>query len=151
MNQANKESIDRTSGSGVFGRDPDTIMALTQHMEQDAVVAEFNLRNFPPLESFTVRWDNWLFRRCDLDPARLKKKVGRPSSHSANTVLSVLGDQDLLSSELKAQCNRAGIGDTLYYQLFAELKEAGRVHKSAINNRWEQIRLGNNVDGVLVD
>src|SRR5580704_2979574 len=75
-NQAGKESIDRTSGSGVFGRDPDTIMTLTQHMEQDAVVAEFNLRNFPPMESFTVRWDNLLFRRCDLDPTRLVGCVG---------------------------------------------------------------------------
>jgi hypothetical protein len=126
-------------------------MALTQHMEQDVVVAEFNLRNFPAMDSFTVRWDNWLFRRCDLDPTRLKKKAGRPSNHTADSVLRVLGDQDLLSSELKAQCNKAGIGDTLYYELFAELKKSGRVHKSNLDKKWEQIRLGNNVDGVLLN
>jgi hypothetical protein len=103
------------------------------------------------MESFTVRWDKWLFRRCDLDPTRLKKKSGRPSSHNANSVLAVLGDQDLLSSELKAQCNKVGIGDTQYYELFAAPKKSGRVHKSALDNKWERIRLGNNVDGVLLN
>jgi len=35
--------------------------------------------------------------------------------------------------------------------LFAELKKSGRVHKSNLDKKWEQIRLGNNVDGVLLN
>lgn len=33
-NQAKKDSMDRISGSGVFARDPDTIMTITQHARE---------------------------------------------------------------------------------------------------------------------
>lgn len=143
-NQAGKESIDRTSGSGVFGRDPDTIMTLTQHEEQNAVVAEFNLRNFPPKDSFTVEWENWLFRRSDLDPSRLKKRVGRPSHHSVNDLLTILGEQDLLSTEWAAQCKEAGICGSVFYTLFAELRKSGRIHQCAMDKKWEIVRIETN-------
>src|SRR5262249_43262982 len=35
-NQAGKESIDRIGGSGAFARDPDTILVMTKHEEDDA-------------------------------------------------------------------------------------------------------------------
>ena len=142
-NQANKESIDRTSGSGVFGRDPDTIMTLTQHEEQSAVVAEFNLRNFPPMESFTVGWDNWLFRRCDLDPNRLKKKAGRTIIHTAQDLLNILADQELTSTEWLAQCKEKYISNGSFYTLLAELKKSELVHKCEWNSKWEVVQTGN--------
>ena len=74
--------------------------------------------------------------------AAKQEEAGRPSNHTADYLLPVfLGDQDLLSSELKAQCNRAGIGDTMYYELFAELKKSGRVHKSALDRKWEKVEV----------
>ncbi len=35
-NQAGKEAMDRIGGSGVFGRDPDTIITLTKHQREGA-------------------------------------------------------------------------------------------------------------------
>lgn len=55
-NAAGKEAMDRISGSGVFARDPDTIMTLTRHEDDDVFVVDSVLRNSPPIPSFAVRW-----------------------------------------------------------------------------------------------
>ena len=63
--QADKKSMDRMSGSGVFARDPDAIVSLTDHSEEDCYVAECTLRNFAPIQAFGLRWD---FPLLDYDP-----------------------------------------------------------------------------------
>jgi hypothetical protein len=92
-NQSAKEAIDRISGSGVFARDPDSIMVLTRHEQDGAFTVETILRNFKPLEPFVIRWDFPLFRRDDsLDPARLKQpKAGRPTVYTEATIIEHLG------------------------------------------------------------
>ena len=73
-NQADKDALDRISGSGVFARDPDTIMGLTAHEEDGCFTVHSALRNFPNLEPFVVEWDFPLFKnRDDLNPNSLKK------------------------------------------------------------------------------
>jgi RecA-family ATPase len=70
--QANKESIDRVSGSGVYGRDPDSILNFTRHEEAGAFVVEADLRNLPPMEPFALKWAYPLMVRDDcLNPAKL--------------------------------------------------------------------------------
>src|SRR5262249_28155954 len=76
-NQAAKESSDRISGSGVFARDPDSILVMTAHEKERCFTVEATLRNFKPIEPFVVRWDYPLMRRDDsLDPRRLKQAKG---------------------------------------------------------------------------
>src|SRR5208282_4805856 len=76
-NQAGKEAIDRISGSGVFARDPDTILNFTRHEETDAFTVDATLRNFKPIAPLCVRWQYPLMRRDEsLDPAKLKKVGG---------------------------------------------------------------------------
>jgi hypothetical protein len=73
-NQALKESIDRIGGSGVFARDPDSILTMTAHAEEECFTVETTLRNFPPLDPFVLRFEWPLFRRAEeLDPAALKQ------------------------------------------------------------------------------
>ena len=60
-NQAGKEAIDRISGSGVFARDPDSILNFTRHEEAEAFTIELTLRNFKPVAPFCV---SWLSRSC---------------------------------------------------------------------------------------
>lgn len=77
-NQSAKESIDRIGGSGVFARDPDAILTLTAHTEEDAFTCEPTLRNHAPHDPFVLRWKWPLMRRDDnLDPAALKKPQSR--------------------------------------------------------------------------
>jgi hypothetical protein len=76
--QASKQAIDRMSGSGVFARDPDTIIPMTRHADEDAFVVEPILRNFPPIKPFVLRWEFPLMQPADdLDPGELKQAVGR--------------------------------------------------------------------------
>jgi len=91
--QSRKESIDRISGSGVFARDPDSLLMFTKHEADDAFTVEATLRNFAPLPSFVVRWEHPMMRRDDsLDPSRLKRVVGRRKSHDPLELLKAVED-----------------------------------------------------------
>lgn len=77
-NQAAKKKEDRISGSGVFARDPDTIITMTEHVEDLALSIEFILRNHPPQPSFVISWAHPLFVvDPDLNPEDLKAEPGR--------------------------------------------------------------------------
>jgi hypothetical protein len=74
-NQADKNPMDRSSGSGVHARDPDTIIVFTRHKEENAYTVDFFLRCYPEVPSFVVRWDFPLMvRDNNLDPKELLKK-----------------------------------------------------------------------------
>jgi len=73
-NQAAKEAIDRIGGSGVFARDPDSILTMTPHEEEECFTVDATLRNFPPCAPFVVHWEWPIFVRDEMaDPEQLKK------------------------------------------------------------------------------
>jgi len=73
-NAAAKQAIDRISGSGVFARDPDTIITATPHEEEDCFTVDMILRNFPPPGGFAIRWRYpRMVRDASLDPENLRK------------------------------------------------------------------------------
>jgi hypothetical protein len=55
--QDGKDSLDRSSGSGVFGRDPDTIITMTKHKKDDCRTVDVTVRNYKAVESFVVKWN----------------------------------------------------------------------------------------------
>ncbi len=68
-NSKKKSAIDRMSGSGVFARDADTMILLSNHEEPNCFTVEIVLRNLPPQDSFVVEREFPLFvKRTDLDP-----------------------------------------------------------------------------------
>jgi len=95
-NQAAKEAIDRVSGSGVFSRDPDSIINFTRHEEENAFTVEPILRNLPPVNPFVVRWQYPLMVLDDtLDPECLKQPSGggRAKEHSLVEMLATIRDR----------------------------------------------------------
>lgn len=101
-NQSAKESIDRISGSGVFARDPDTLLIFTRHEEADCFTVEPTLRNFPPIEPFVVRWDYPLMKLDEtLDPLKLKKTGGRVKKFTIEHLAEVLGEVPCSTSALE--------------------------------------------------
>jgi hypothetical protein len=126
-NQAAKIAIDRVSGSGVFARDPDSLLNFTAHDEGEGYyTVDATLRNFPPMESFVVHWSFPLFeRRNDLNPAALKGPAGRPAKYTAEQVLGAL--QDGMSGTDWQEAS--GIPRTTFFRLRRELEEAGKVEK----------------------
>lgn len=94
-NASQKETIDRISGSGVFARDPDSLLIFTKHEAEDAFAVEPILRNFPPVEPFVVRWQFPLMQRdADLDPAALKQRAGRKKVHDPVKLLAAIANND---------------------------------------------------------
>jgi RecA-family ATPase len=101
-NQAGKESIDRIGGSGVFARDPDVILTMTPHEEDDAHVIDLTLRALPPVPSFVVRWADTIFvTDRDADPARLKAIQGPPKSEKAKATYKLGSAADRYASLLE--------------------------------------------------
>lgn len=79
-----KAANDRISGSGVFSRDPDSILVMTAHEAPNAYTVDTTTRNFAPMGKFVVQRKEreHLFHRVDLDPedlAGIKKKVPKES------------------------------------------------------------------------
>jgi hypothetical protein len=134
-NQAGKESIDRVSGSGVFARDPDSLLSLTAHQEPGCFTLEATLRNFPPIVPAVLRWKFPLFERDpSLDPTALKKRSGRPAVHSADTVLAKLEDGMTSTKWQTATGIRNG---PTFRALREKLSKDGRVRKNG--GKWERV------------
>ena len=138
-NQARKETIDRIGGSGVYGRDPDTIITLTKHKEEQAraLTVDLILRNFPEPESFVIAWDFPLMTlRDDLDPDDLKQARGRKPTHEPADLLEVMDKDCLTTTEWKARANDAGISSASFYRILKEIRKSGRV-VLVKNKKWE--------------
>jgi RecA-family ATPase len=66
-----KNAIDRMSGAGVWARDPDSLVTLTPHEEDDCFSVNMTLRNLPRVAEFVVRWEYPLMRvDKELNPRR---------------------------------------------------------------------------------
>lgn len=93
-NAAGKNAIDRISGSGVFARDPDSILVFTEHESESAFTIEPILRNFPRVPAFSVRWNFPLMAMAeDLNPEKLKQ-AGVKKKFSEAELLKIIIDRD---------------------------------------------------------
>jgi hypothetical protein len=136
-NASAKEAIDRISGSGVFARDPDSLLIFTKHEDDDAFVVEPILRNFAPVPPFAVRWEFPLMHLAeDLDPARLKQAGGRPAEHSPQDLLDLLMPNGLTNVEWLSAAKEKGIGKSSYYALRRALKQSDKVFDSVAAGKW---------------
>jgi hypothetical protein len=132
-NQASKESIDRIGGSGVFARDPDSILNFTRHEEEDSFTVEMTLRNHPPQNPFVVRWEYPLFIVDSLlDPKRLKQAGGRPRAATQTQLLDLLDEKPLKAKKWQGVAREElNVSERTFYEMLAELKTRGCLKKIA--------------------
>jgi len=139
-NAAGKEAIDRISGSGVFARDPDSLLIFTRHETDDAFVVEPILRNFAPVAPFTVRWEFPLMRPAgDLDPAKLKQAGGRKPENVPDDLLKLLPAEGLSNPDFVATAEEDGISKRTFYRLRKSLEKAQKIMLSKVNGKWMPI------------
>ena len=135
-NASLKESIDRVSGSGVFARDPDSIITMTAHKQEHAFTVDMTLRNFPPQLPFVVRRQHPLMViDGKLDPKDLKQPAGRKREHQPEDLLKAL-DGSMTDKTWKAAAAERGISKSTYYELKNRLERSGRVFLSELDNKW---------------
>jgi len=117
-NAAGKEHIDRVSGSGVWARDPDSIITATAHEEEGAFTVEMTLRNFQPQDPFVVRWEYPRMRRdVLLDPAKLKNAAGRPAENSVSDIMQYLSGAMTTTEWMKECRTEGGVSERAFYRL----------------------------------
>jgi hypothetical protein len=92
-NQKLKNVEDRGSGSGVWARDPDSILTITRLQETDCYAVESVLRNFPQLPSFGVRWEYPLMVPDESIDISKIHEPGKTQTCSNEVVLEVLREQ----------------------------------------------------------
>lgn len=131
-NQAGKEALDRIGGSGVFARDPDSILTMTAHEDNDCFTIESTLRNLPPISQFVVRWEYPLFvREEEKNPQSLRGKMGAPKQWSEKIIL----DEMSVATGWEIPKLRKRIADekdmprSTFYRLFAKLEDDGKIEK----------------------
>lgn len=132
-NPAAKDSIDRISGSGVFARDPDSILTLTRHQEENRFVVEPVLRNFPPMPSFVVQWLHPLMSRDNgADPTELRgAKGGRPRKFEPESLAAILDVNSMSKKEwMSAAMNILGMSEATFKRLASEAQSNGLVEKN---------------------
>lgn len=129
-NQSGKQSVDRIGGSGVFARDPDSILTLTPHEEPFCYTVEATLRNFPHLAPFVIRWSFPLFQPVSLDAGKLKK-VGRPEAVPAGDVLERLGEEGMSPKDWLAAVQEIhDLSRASFYRILEKLVATRQVQKS---------------------
>lgn len=69
-----KHAMDRLSGAGAWVRDPDSIVVLTPHEEENCFTVSTILRNLPQLPEFVLSWEFPLMKiASDLNPEALRR------------------------------------------------------------------------------
>jgi hypothetical protein len=137
-NASLKEAIDRISGSGVFGRDPDSLVIMSPLNTDEAFQLDFILRCLPPKRETAIKWNGWCFEPdATLDPADLKKPGGRPSKYSVEDLLDVLGNESFGDKDWQRKCEeQTGMSTRAFHRFKKELKDAKRIYLSKINDEW---------------
>ncbi len=144
-NKSDTDHIDRASGSGVFARDPDAILTLTPHEEEDHLVLEATLRDFPtpPPQVVEFSWPNFI-HKPDMEPKLRKpgqskdtKKLNDKLSTALLEILktnSVMG-HDKLRKKLEDETKEI-IGDKKFETIMGICKKNISVHitKNGIAN-----------------
>ncbi len=87
---ANKEAMDRVSGSGVLARDPDAMLLMTPHETEGAFTVSAVLRDHPPLSEWCVRWEHPLMILDDaLNPKFLKGAISSANPVGLEDILGI--------------------------------------------------------------
>lgn len=139
-NASAKEAIDRISGSGVFARDPDSLLIFTKHEADDAFTIEPILRNFAPIEPFAVRWQFPLMHRDNtLDPSRLKQACGRKPLYAPSDLLEILPPEGLSNAHWIARAAEEGMSRPTFFRLRKALENDGKTLQSTVSGKWQPI------------
>jgi len=128
--QGGKFAIDRMSGSGVLSRDPDAILILSDHEEDNAYICEATLRCFPAIPAFALRWDFPQLKPCDDLDVEGIRQPGRKKTYNEKQLLDLLPSDGLTFGDwLEKAKAEHGISKTSFFRSLKKLKDADSVFK----------------------
>jgi hypothetical protein len=124
-NQAGKESPDRISGSGVWGRAVDTNVSITAHEAESAYVLEATPRGFRKIDPFVIKWEYPLMvRDCALNPGKLKTAICKNRIYTIRDLVSVIAQEPATVKKLRETVmTSTGMSRSMFCELLKELKD----------------------------
>ena len=140
-NQTAKRDLDAFSGSGVWGRAPDSCLTFREHEDERCFTVSANLRHWPQIEPFVVQFDypRFLIQQTK-DPENLKifKPNGRPRSFSLESLCNLIeSDENISYSNFFRRCEAAGVkSETTFKRRLKEAKDKGWLALSPLNNSY---------------
>lgn len=136
--QASKRPLDRLSGSGVFGRDADTVLTLTEHQVDDCYTVEATVRNLPTPAPIVVEWDYpRMVVRPDLEPEALRVSESAGRRRSLGIVLGALA-RPLPHQEWLRASVEAGVSRATFFRVRQRLEARGAVVFVPATGMWHQ-------------
>ena len=133
-----KEVIDRAAGSGVFQRDPDSILVMSPHEKDGAFTIDSILRNHPPVSPFVIEWHYPLFVRTDLDPTELKPPRTSDKRYHVAMLPKFLGQDHLSTTQLlKRLSDETGMSKPTFYRLLPRAEKQKLIFHDDITKTWE--------------
>jgi len=130
--QTQKKAIDRLSGSGVYGRDADSMILLTDHTQPHCFTVDLVLRNLPPQESFVVEWKYpVMVERDDLEP---EGQEDAQEDKRARQMLSLLQNAPMTSGQWEEEAKQVGIPHATFFRIKTRLQDSGHI----IRDRWDK-------------
>jgi len=137
-NQGEKDAKDRSSGAGAWTRDPDSLIDLTPHEEEEHFIVTYTLRNHKPRGKHVVKW---AFPCMSIAPGLNPddfRKPGRPKQHGTADILVALGGDLMGFSEWERACERRGISSSTFKRLVKAALESGVVDKVGTQYRRKE-------------
>jgi len=135
--QSGKKAMDRMSGSGVFARDADTILTLTEHKEECCYNVEMILRNLPPQPPFVVDWQYpVMVQRPDLEPDQLGNETEQDELEIG--LLGLLDGKALTTTEWQQAATNLCSKATFHRRL-KTLKATGKARCDDTSKTWEAV------------
>lgn len=132
-NQSQKKAIDRLSGSGVFGRDADSIVLLTDHGTPNCFTVDLILRNLPPQESFVTEWQYpVMVEREDLEA----EGGGEQDDARAHEMLNLLATGPMTTGQWEAAAKSQGIPRASFFRTKRKLKDSGLIIQNPKDKKW---------------
>ena len=125
-----KSAMDRMSGAGAWARDPDSIVVLTPHEEENCFTVTSILRNLPQLPEFVVEWNYPLMRLAkDLNPEALRRPQTKNKVCSDKEfVEAVLGTDSKNYKNVISQARELfAMSEATANRYLGRLKEAGLI------------------------
>lgn len=143
-NQAAKDARDRVSGAGAWTRDPDTVLTLTPHEEEECFSVESVLRDQAPKAAMTVRWKMPCMEVAPgLDPAKLKQP-GAPAKATPHDMALLIEPGEMLTDGEweKRAVKELKVSESTYKRYKGKALELGLVAKTGNVYRLAEERKG---------
>jgi hypothetical protein len=125
-----KSAMDRMSGAGAWARDPDSIMVLTPHEEENCFTVTSILRNLPQLPEFVVHWDFPLMQLAsDLNPEALRRPQSKNKVCSDKEFVDqFISDTPTARAAIVEKAGKADISTRTADRYLQRLSEAGLIN-----------------------